>query len=170
VHDASIAPKRLSELLSESARQANRDRIGAPSPALADRPLQSHFEVVRAYFSARSYIASEKDFNMATTLPGSTLRSSDNHLPSRILIGVGVIVGGIALGGILAEGGHYVGERDCQPRVEWCNQADKLRPPDEPAQKDPSDPIGKLRTSTIATSTSTLTPTNAVVVATPSKK
>jgi len=30
---ASIAPKRLSELLSESARQATRDQIGAPPPA-----------------------------------------------------------------------------------------------------------------------------------------
>jgi hypothetical protein len=32
-HDASIVPKRLSEILSESARQATRDRIGAPPPA-----------------------------------------------------------------------------------------------------------------------------------------
>jgi hypothetical protein len=110
-------------------------------------------------------LLAKRIFHMATTLPVSTLRSSDNHLSSRIFIG-GLVAGGIALGGILAEGGHYAGERDCQPRVEWCNQADRLWLPDEPAQKDPSNPIGKLRTSTIATSTSTLTPTNAVVPAT----
>lgn len=97
---------------------------------------------------------------MATTLPQSTLHSSDNHLSSRIFIGVGVVAGGIALGGVLVEGGHYVGERDCQPRVELCAPTDKLWLPDG-SEKDPSSPLGKLRAVTIATSTSTITPTNA---------
>ncbi len=98
---------------------------------------------------------------MQTTLPQSTLQSSDNYLTSRIFIGAGVIAGGMAIGGVLVEGGHYVGERDCQPRVELCAPTDKLWLPDG-SEKDPSSPLGNLRAVTIATSTSAITPTNFV--------
>ena len=40
VNDASITPKRLSELLGESVRQATRDRIGAVGDF--DFPLKAH--------------------------------------------------------------------------------------------------------------------------------
>jgi hypothetical protein len=105
-----------------------------------------------------------KDFQMAaTTLPQLTQHSSDNQHSLRIFIGVGLVVGGIALVGILAEGGHYVGERNCQPRVELCAPADKLWLPDE-SEKNPSNPLGGLRIAATASS-STITPTNAVVPA-----
>jgi hypothetical protein len=105
---------------------------------------------------------------MATTLPQSALlHSSHNHL-SRVFIG-GVVVAGIALGGILAEGGRYVGERDCQTRVELCTPVDKPWLPDG-SEKDPSNPLGKLTTGTVATSSaSTLTSTTVVVPTTAAK-
>jgi hypothetical protein len=155
-----LRPNASSRVLNEPVRQRMRDRTSSPS---CDPPSPILLlNRVRVFQHVR-VIAKRGFFNMATTLSQSTLHSSDNRFPSRIFIGV---VGGITFGGILAVGGHYIGERDCQPRVEWCNQADKLWLPDEPAQKDSSNPLGTRRTITIATSTSTLTPTNAIVPAT----
>ena len=99
---------------------------------------------------------------MATTLLQSTLHGSDNQFLSRIFIGVGFATGIIALGGILLEGGHYVGERNCQPRVELCAPADTLWLPDG-SEKDPSNPLGGRIAATAASSTKT--PTNVVVPA-----
>jgi hypothetical protein len=107
----------------------------------------------------------ERIFHMATALPQSTLHSSENPHSSRILIG-GLIAGlvGIAVGGILAEGGHYVGERDC-PRVELCAPADRLWLPDG-SENGPANPPGKSGTGLVVTAPSTLTPTTASMLLT----
>ncbi len=98
---------------------------------------------------------------MATTLSQSTLHSSNDHLPTRTLVVVGLFAGGLAIGGIVTEGGHYVDERDCQPRFELCAPKVSFFLPDEPG-KDPSGPRGGLRITTIATLSSTVTPTGAL--------
>jgi hypothetical protein len=96
---------------------------------------------------------------MAATLAESTLHSSNNQLSSRIF--VGVIVGGVTAG--LIGGIWHAGERGCLP-IELC-QIGKVDLPDEPAQKDPSNSFGGLRITTTASSSS-VTPTNTVVVIT----
>lgn len=108
---------------------------------------------------------------MATTLPQSTLHSSHNHFSSQVFIGVGGVV---AAGIVSAESSQKAdttsGERDCQPRVELCLTADKLRLPDG-SEKDPSNPLDKLTTGTVATSSAApLTSSTTVVVSTTAAK
>jgi hypothetical protein len=96
---------------------------------------------------------------MAATLAESTLHSSNHQVSSRIF--VGIIVGSVTAG--LIGGIWHAGERGCLP-TELC-QIGKVDVPYEPAHRDPANPLGGLRITTTASSSS-ITPTNAVVVIT----
>ena len=96
---------------------------------------------------------------MATKLPQSTLHSSGKPQSSPIFVG-GLVVSSIALGGILAEGGHYVGERNCPPRVELCAPNNGPWLP-EGSEHEPANPLGRLGTGLVVAVASTLSPTSA---------
>jgi len=74
-----------------------------------------------------------------------------------------VFIPATAIGIAVLVGAQHVGERMC-PAHDIC-QIEPTKLPDEPAQKDPSNSFGGLRITTTASSSS-VTPTNTVVVIT----
>jgi hypothetical protein len=105
---------------------------------------------------------------MATTLPSSTARSSDDHSYCEIFVSFGTALAvGLAVGSIVIEPWQRASARECQPRFELCSQTDKMWLPDDSERHSSGDTGNLSRTITASTSTSpTLTPSSTVIVQT----
>jgi hypothetical protein len=112
-----------------------------------------------------AHLSIEEFFMMASTIASSSGHSGE-HVPW-IFFGAGLVAGGIAVGGIVTDPWHA--RRDCQPRYEFCGDTDKMWLPDEPGNKDPSNPPRNLKPLTItssstSTTVSTHTPAGALTI------
>jgi hypothetical protein len=92
---------------------------------------------------------------MTFDLQVETLPADENKFMSRVL-GTAALIGLIGLVGLtgLQHNDHFCPVRDL------C-QTTNATPPDEPAERDPANPLSGLRIAATASS-STITPTNAV--------
>lgn len=92
---------------------------------------------------------------MATTALPPLHNNSNFPHPARIFVGIGIIVSGIAVAGVLAEGGHYGGRIPCPPRFTMCSAPDLTWLP-HGSEKEPSSPVTPTNVITAATTSSSV--------------